>query len=123
MSKIIKDEWDEKIIRKSREWHWKDLPSAGFSFDCDEQGRILPLNSCAQKNYEMCLKNEEGKLVDDGIVTYKNVIHHRASVRCNCGNEFELYNYTCGACECDNCGQWFNLFGQEILPPNQWEEF
>jgi hypothetical protein len=27
-----------------------------------------------------------------------------------------------GANECPHCGQWYNVFGQELLPPDQWEE-
>lgn len=27
-----------------------------------------------------------------------------------------------GACEWPTCGQWYNLFGQKLLPPDRWEE-
>ena len=39
---------------------------------------------------------------------------------CVCGSEVYLYNQYMGACECENCGRWYNLFGQEIMPPEMW---
>lgn len=41
---------------------------------------------------------------------------------CHCGGTVELTDEYMGACECPNCGQWYNLFGQELLPPDMWEE-
>ena len=41
---------------------------------------------------------------------------------CRCGEEVTLIDEYMGSCQCENCGQWYNLFGQELLPPNQWEE-
>jgi hypothetical protein len=39
-----------------------------------------------------------------------------------CGKEFKLQDHYCGACECPNCGEWYNLCGQHLNPPEQWEE-
>lgn len=41
---------------------------------------------------------------------------------CYCGETVYLTDEYMGACECRNCGQWYNLFGQEINNPSEWEE-
>ena len=38
----------------------------------------------------------------------------------HCGEEFYLQDEYLGACECPRCGQWFNLFGQEVTDPSSW---
>ena len=38
----------------------------------------------------------------------------------HCGAEFYLQDEYLGACECPRCGQWFNLFGQELTDPRGW---
>ena len=38
----------------------------------------------------------------------------------HCGEEFYLQDEYLGACECPRCGQWFNLFGQEVTNPSSW---
>ena len=38
----------------------------------------------------------------------------------HCGAEFYLQDEYLGACECPRCGQWFNLFGQEVTNPSSW---
>ena len=37
-----------------------------------------------------------------------------------CSEEFYLQDEYRGACECPRCGQWFNLFGQELTDPRGW---
>lgn len=41
---------------------------------------------------------------------------------CHCGHRIELYNEYLGACECPYCGQWWNIFGQELKPVEQWKD-
>lgn len=40
-------------------------------------------------------------------------------VTCHCGCIVWLSSFTN---ECDKCGQLYNAFGQELAPPNQWDE-
>lgn len=42
--------------------------------------------------------------------------------RCVCGTEFHLVNQYQGACDCPGCGRWYNLFGQSLRDPSEWEE-
>ena len=95
----------------------------GFSFPCDENGTVLnDLNPDALKNYAWCLENP------DRFVRFNKVIKESWAVRddahgtCHCGNEVYLCDEYYGACQCDKCGQWYNLFGQELLPPEDWQD-
>lgn len=45
-----------------------------------------------------------------------------ALARCTCGTEFALTDEYMGACSCPNCGRWYNLFGQSLRNPSEWEE-
>ena len=57
------------------------------------------------------------------IIEYEHSIRDNAHGTCECGNEVELYDEYYGACQCEKCGKWYNLFGQELNPPTYWEEF
>lgn len=52
----------------------------------------------------------------------KNGYVENATALCSCGEIIELRNQHLGACECPNCGQWYNLFGQTLKNPRHWEE-
>ncbi len=43
--------------------------------------------------------------------------------KCKCGEEVTLICLPpLYACECPNCGQYYNACGQELKRPEQWEE-
>jgi len=44
-----------------------------------------------------------------------------ALVRCTCGREFYLQNEYYGTCECPGCGRWWNLSGQAVLAPDEYD--
>ena len=41
---------------------------------------------------------------------------------CSCGQWVELVDEYYGACQCPKCGKWYNLFGQELVSPEYWEQ-
>lgn len=47
--------------------------------------------------------------------------HDPAHGTCSCGREVFLWDQYQGACECE-CGKWYNLFGQELVPPEYWHD-
>lgn len=108
-------------IQYSREFTRED--SSGFSFPCDEHGNVFPFEfDCARKNYEWCMAHpEEFDAEWNEFRTWKNTYREPAHGTCVCGEEVYLIDEYQGACECPNCGRWYNLFGQELLPPDQWE--
>lgn len=42
--------------------------------------------------------------------------------KCDCGTEFPLICLPpLYACDCPECGKWYNTSGQELKNPNEWE--
>lgn len=93
-----------------------------FGFKCDKDGNPVELTEAAKKNYQDCLNHTEQY---EGPVkrTYVARYTEPAVGRCErCGAEVELENQYMGACQCPECGQWYNLFGEKLLPPDSWGE-
>lgn len=97
----------------------------GCSFPCDKEGnpQFDKMTDAAKENYKKCMQNP------DKFPYCWNEVHkltwsytEPASGTCKCGTRIELYNQYHGACECPECGQWYNLFGQELVPPEYWME-
>lgn len=95
----------------------------GYEFPCDSEGNLLPdINEAARKNYELCMQHPEKYIVYNEVHKRKTTYREPTTGLCSCGERVELWNQYYGACECPKCGKWYNLFGQELLPPDQWEE-
>lgn len=91
----------------------------GCAFDCDENGNLT--NELQRKNYEYCMAHpEKYPYAFNEIEEIEREYKEPATGTCNCGEEIELYNEYMGACECPNCGQWWNLFGQELNTVETW---
>ena len=99
---------------------YTDEHGDGFSFPCDENGDPDGLRPEAAANLEFCRANPE-RFARAGVVT-KRTLRWRepAAATCECGETFPLQDVYLGACPCPNCGTWYNLFGQELLPPYKW---
>lgn len=96
--------------------------SGGFAFPCDAAGNVFPLeNKEARKNLEHCIAHPEEFETYNEVRRWINRYTEPAHGACICGTEVELYDQYYGACQCPNCGRWYNLFGQSLLPPEQWE--
>lgn len=95
----------------------------GLSFPCDENGKVNmdELEPPAQRNYKNAMAHPEKYPVAwNEVEKHKRTYRKPASGICRCGERIELYNQYLGACECPNCGQWWNLFGQELNPVETW---
>ena len=93
----------------------------GFAFPCDVSGRIFDdLYDEAKENYKRCMEHPERFKRWNKLVTIRRQICEPAHGRCICGREVELWDEYYGACKCD-CGRWYNMFGQELMPPEHWE--
>ena len=97
--------------------------NCGLSFECDENGNIDFKCPEAKENYEYAMSHPEeypycfNKLIKS-TRTYMNPAHGK----CSCGTEVYLENQYRGACECPTCGRWYNLFGQQLIDPEGWED-
>ncbi len=99
--------------------------SGGYAFDCDENGNLLDsVTEQARENYRLCLqKPEKYRYAFNKVEKTVYMDKIEASGICNCGKRISLYNQDLGACECPYCGQWWNLFGQELKPRERWNDF
>ena len=95
----------------------------GFGFPCDAEGKLLPdLPSAAVENYNFCMAHPEKFDRWNKVVKHSERVRINATGTCICGETFELWNQYMGACECPKCGRWYNLYGQELNPPETWED-
>lgn len=96
--------------------------TGGYSFPCDENGNVLEMGPEALKNLEQCRQHPE-KFIRPGHIRKDVHSYVEPAVGiCSCGEDVILEDEYMGACQCGKCGQWYNLFGQELLPPGLWEE-
>lgn len=121
MIKDFKESWVEEITEYELIFYVDQY--GGLSFPCDKNGNVDRKNLMepAIKNLDHALANPDRypyawKKVVENVRRYRNP----ASGTCNCGKRIELYNEYLGACECPYCGQWWNLFGQELNDPSTW---
>lgn len=95
----------------------------GFAFPCDENGKPLAsMNTYAHANYKYCMEHPERFARFNKVIKQEYTDYIDAHGICHCGNEVYLHNSYYGACQCEKCGQWYNLFGQEVLPPDEWDD-
>ena len=95
----------------------------GFGFPCDRDGNLLPgLSEAALDNLKWAQAHPEQFRRYNEVVRYDHHYTEPGHGTCCCGQEVILEDRYYGACQCDNCGRWYNLYGQELLPPEYWEE-
>ncbi len=94
----------------------------GCGFPCDANGNVSGLIDAAKRNLEYCMAHPEKFRRWNKVVAYKQWYSEPARGTCSCGEEIILTDQYYGACECPSCGKWYNLFGQELQPPERWED-
>lgn len=116
-NRIIKyGKWRE-VVERGIAFYWKDQPTAGFHFDCDEDFNPCFTSIPSQINYEHCC---------DGTYDVTGPFHETqtrrvwvpAQARCDCGATVYLHrsltNY------CDKCDREYNASGQLLADRSQW---
>ena len=123
--KIISERERVRHVEYRREFQGIGQPEgSGFSFPCDKEGNLKiddEFYECWKKNYDFCVSSPE-KFIDRGTVEDSWTYMENAKALCSCGETIELYDGYMGACDCPNCGQWYNLSGQALRNPRYWEE-
>ena len=95
----------------------------GFEFPCDENGNPDPdMPQAAWENYHYAMAHPEKFVRYNKVIERKHSWKDHAHGTCVCGNEIDLYDDYLGACECPHCGQWWNMFGQMLNPPETWAD-
>lgn len=119
MAKIIEPTHRVLTKRKVRLFEFLEDRNCGFQFDVVD-GDIVFHCEAAKKNFQYCLAHPE-EYEDKGIVTQNETYWQEARAICECGQEILLSDAYFGASQCEHCGRWHNLYGQELLPPECWE--
>ena len=103
------------------------FPESGYAFPCDKDGNILwdkvsypevtrkSLAYCKAHPDRWTRQSRDGRVV--AIIDRK-----RYGICPHCGRK--VYLSGCGymgTYECA-CGQWYNAFGQEVKPPDEWDD-
>lgn len=116
---FVPSEWKEEEYYELQFFYDEN---GGLAFPCDKDGHIFAdeMTDCAKENYAHALAHPEKFKYYNEVVRNTRRYKEYARGTCNCGEEIELYNEYMGACECPYCGQWWNLFGQELNPVETW---
>ena len=120
LKNIVEPEWKLNVFH---ELCFDDGHNNGFGFPCDAAGNPMPdLPEPAKKNLAYCLAHPEKFVRFNEVVRYEQDYREPGHGTCGCGQEVMLVNHYMGACQCPNCGQWYNLFGQELKSPHEWDD-
>lgn len=110
MVKIISKRQRVWMRNMTHDFTRRDDASSGFTFPVEEE-----MTDVAKKNYEYCKSHPE-LFIDEGVEDRGWWYTEPAHAVCNkCGRGVILD----GDVQCE-CGQWYNSFGQELLPPQYW---
>jgi hypothetical protein len=124
MLEIIKE---RKVRTEKSYWinfDCKDDHSCGFIFPANSDGTpaIDKMPEEAKRNYYICLVADTDTY-DYGFEEREDRVVDYAVGRCRCGAEVELFDGAwMGAVQCEKCGKWYNIYGQELIDPEYWEE-
>jgi hypothetical protein len=120
IEKIISERHRVEEVIYSRDFQLTGEDEAtGYSFPCDRTGKPDKTDEhydAWKDNFRYCLEHPE-KYEDRGCVETKHSYIEPAYVQCSCGGKIYLQGDT----EC-TCGQWYNQFGQALLPPKYWDD-
>jgi hypothetical protein len=120
--KIIRERTIEHIVEYYRVFDRADDPGSGFSFPCNDAGRVdtTLMTMEGRRNLRMCIITaSQGIFVDKGAVKYERDVTIHAIGLCQCGEEVPLDGFTC---PCPGCGRDYNMSGQLLAPRSQWGE-
>lgn len=98
---------------------------SGFVFPCDFKGEVNLEELCpeGQENYRWCLEHPEEFSKDSPCIEVtRHTCVEPAVGKCVCGSEVVLEDQYYAACQCPKCGQWYNIYGQHLRPPEEWIE-
>ena len=94
---------------------------SGFGFPCDANGKLKEMPEAAMANYKRCMEHPEKFARAGVVVDHSYIVKTRYGICPHCGRRVNLEGSGyMGAFDCE-CGKWYNAFGQELLPPDQWE--
>ena len=121
--KIIKERQGQQKTEYNLYFDYRNSMDGGYVFPCDIHGNPLfdSMTKEAIANYHRCVEDTE-KFLSPYVKTIKYRWVEPAIGECYCGEEVVLESQYMGACQCSKCGQWYNIYGQSLIPPEYWED-
>ena len=120
LTNIIRGEY---VTEVRYELAFDDGYGNGYGFPCDANGVVDGgLTSDALRNLEYCRQHPEAFKRANEVIEIRLQYKEEDRGTCRCGETVYLHDQHQAACQCPKCGRWYNLFGQELLPPEMWEE-
>lgn len=117
---IIRPRSTGHSVERRRDYTWtpESGETGGFSFDVDEDGKII-VTEANEDNVALCLVGTLFGVIEDHGITEREWSYHLPAIgRCDCGEEVHLDGFT-NTCE---CGADYNSSGQRLAPRSQWGE-
>lgn len=114
--KVVEKRYTERFFQRIGE-----SCGCGFGFACDNDGAPFLNHEGQRENFEFAVSHPD-MFIDCGVQERISRYTEPARGICACGQEIHLVDEMLGACECPRCGQWYNLFGQDLLPPDKWSD-
>ena len=120
LTNIIRGEY---VTEVRYELAFDDGHGNGYGFPCDANGVVdEELTPDALRNLEYCRQHPEAFKRANEVIEIRLQYKEEDRGTCRCGETVYLHDQYLAAFQCPKCGQWYNLFGQELLPPEVWEE-
>jgi len=92
----------------------------GFGFSL-KNGKPVFDHPSSEANYQWCLAHpDEVECMGESRDVYS--LKLSAVGICECGQEIELTDDSCGCSLCPYCGRWHSPLGQEVAPPETWKD-
>jgi hypothetical protein len=123
MITFIKARERKELKYKTIDFEYRNCAGSGFTFSATEDGNpdFSKMTPQAALNYQYCIDNPE-LFYPPQVIIHTRVYTEPAIGRCLCGAEVILESQYLGARQCDKCGRWYNIFGQELKDPDYWED-
>jgi len=120
LTNIIRGEY---VTEVRYELDFDDGHGNGYGFPCDANGVVDEgLTPDTLRNLEYCRQHPEAFKRANEVIEIRLQYKEEDQGTCRCGETVYLHDQYLAACQCPKCGRWYNLFGQELLPPEEWEE-
>ena len=119
MLNIVKPRATIERIQYTLDFDRKDGDS-GYSFECTSDGKITDTDFNAYNRFIEDIYHD-GEYEDGYVKKNEFIFTEAAEGICpHCGRTVILTDDYLGATSCE-CGQWFNIYGQELVKPEYWE--
>ena len=114
----VTEVWYEWQFQYKADPYFRGRFNGGCSFKVDKAGRLLDIKNQGANFARVRVSDE---YIDFGIQECTRTYMEPAVGKCFCGRGVVLSGHYHGASDCE-CGRWYGMNGEEMVPPDQWQE-